>query len=567
MAQSLYNLPIGAKVKFGKHSINGETAQPIIWRITAKNHAGYPSDSVTLLADKIIDLRAFDGAESNVPGSSQGVGNNDYGLSNVDAWLNSELSSWYVSKHTYDTPPNNSNVQNGTGYDNRPGFLSNFTISERNAILASTISVTKYGGTIESLSRKVFLPSFTELGMTSASEPTNGLTWSYFSTATCEAALTEQCFNNTLSTLKPSDTTTTWSYWLRSVSSTGAAIVYYAFSTRSMGQTVPHSGMQGVRPALNLSSFLTVSNTTDSDGCYTFEWNLAPPAPTPLTVPAVYGGKSITISWGKSTDPDGNTVTYQLESSVDGGEFTTIYSGGNLAHSLVIPIGTTSVKFRVKAVDSLGASSDYTSSTMISVINNNPPVISGSDGNLGIKSSEFSLKYRITDTNSDAVIVTEYIDGVQIRSYLPALNVEQTLDVLGNTWVALGNGNHTLTIVATDGIDSVTRTVTFTKAMTSFTIQTINPMPATTRPTRIKLSIGRAIPAGATFKVYVCNNGFDSEKHWEDATSAVIGGLVHVFTNTDEPSAGKWGVLIKVEVDRNNAAGECYVSSIGGNFE
>ena len=65
MAQALSNLPIGAKVKFGKHSVNGETAQPITWVVVAKNHTGYPSNSVTLLTEKIIDLRAFDAKEPN----------------------------------------------------------------------------------------------------------------------------------------------------------------------------------------------------------------------------------------------------------------------------------------------------------------------------------------------------------------------------------------------------------------------------------------------------------------------------------------------------------------------
>ena len=39
MAQLLSNLPIGAKIKFGKHSVNGETAQPITWLVVSK-HTG-----------------------------------------------------------------------------------------------------------------------------------------------------------------------------------------------------------------------------------------------------------------------------------------------------------------------------------------------------------------------------------------------------------------------------------------------------------------------------------------------------------------------------------------------
>lgn len=40
MSQALSNLAIGSKVKFGSYSVNGETAQPIVWTIVAKNHTG-----------------------------------------------------------------------------------------------------------------------------------------------------------------------------------------------------------------------------------------------------------------------------------------------------------------------------------------------------------------------------------------------------------------------------------------------------------------------------------------------------------------------------------------------
>ena len=49
MAQLLSNLPIGAKVKFGRYSVEGEPAQDIIWLVVAKNHNSvptYPSNSV-----------------------------------------------------------------------------------------------------------------------------------------------------------------------------------------------------------------------------------------------------------------------------------------------------------------------------------------------------------------------------------------------------------------------------------------------------------------------------------------------------------------------------------------
>ena len=43
MAQKISNLPLGAKIKYGRHSINGETAQDIIWFVVAKNHQSTPA--------------------------------------------------------------------------------------------------------------------------------------------------------------------------------------------------------------------------------------------------------------------------------------------------------------------------------------------------------------------------------------------------------------------------------------------------------------------------------------------------------------------------------------------
>jgi hypothetical protein len=322
----------------------------------------------------------------------------------------------------------------------------------------------------------------------------------------------------------------------------------------------------GVRPVINLPSTLSISDTTDSDGCYTAIWNSAPPVPTTLNVPTIYGGKSSTISWGKVTDPDGHTVTYQLEQSLNGDTYTTLYSGANLSFTTVVPAGSTTVQFRLKAVDSMGASSGYITSTSRTVVNNSAPTISGTNGSLGTKSSGFTQTYTVTDANSNPVTVTESIDGVQVRSYVVTLGATNTFSVTGNTWVALANGNHTLTITATDGIDSSTRTHTFTKSVSSFTIQNSTAMAASTRPTRIKVSVNRTIPPEATMKIEVCNNGFDSSPTWEDATQSMNSGLVHLFSNTTK-TATNWGVRIRVTVNRNGGSGACYVTSIGGNWE
>lgn len=568
MAQSLSNLPIGAKIKFGKHSINGETAQPIIWRVVARNHSStptYPNNSVTFLTEKIIDLRAFDAKEpSNSDNNRKNHGNSTYSLSNLDQWLNSDKTSWYTPTHSADQSPDNANLLHGAGYDTRPGFLTNFTDAEKTAILTTQIRCATYNFTYEDISRKIFLPSNTEVGRTVQVE--DGNSWGYFTDDLSRCAdVTAQCRNYSVSTNQPGAGITSWQWWLRSASA------YYTHSVESVSSSgseapTPAYHTYGVRPAMNLSSTMYVSDATDSDGCYTIVWNQAPPTPTTLNVPTVYGGKSTQISWSKVTDPDGNNVTYQLEQSIDGVEFATIYTGSNLAYTTIVPHGTTNVQFRVKAVDSVGASSEYLTSANITVINNNPPVISGTDSNLGTQFVEFTQTYSVADANNNTVTITESIDGVALRSYTATLGTEYTFSVTGNTWLTLANGIHTMTITAFDGIDSSVRNYTFTKAVTSFSVQRTTAIESSTMPTRIKAYVIKNIPIEATFTVEACNNGFDPTPTWEDITLKVLENKIHDFTNKTK-AAAKWGVNIRVTVQRNNGSGACYITSVGGNFE
>ena len=225
------------------------------------------------------------------------------------------------------------------------------------------------------------------------------------------------------------------------------------------------------------------------------------------------------------------------------------------------------IQYRVCAYDSQGATSDYQTSASRTVINNQAPVISGSDGNLGTKTAGFSQTYTVSDADGDSITVEETIDNKTIRSYVVTLGATNTFSVTGETWLEQSNGSHTMKIKATDSFgNSTTRTYTFTKSVSGFTIQNTEPYSSDTRPTRIKITVTRNIPAESTFKVYVCNNGFDASPTWEDATTSVTGGLVHVFENTTKTGAA-WGVIIKVVVTRGEGEGACYVSQIGGNFE
>ena len=110
--------------------------------------------------------------------------------------------------------------------------------------------------------------------------------------------------------------------------------------------------------------------------------NSAPTPPSSITVPGgtLYSSTPVDISWSESTDPDGDSVGYELERQLDGsGSFTQIYRGSARSYQDTIPAGThTSVIYRVRAYDSKGNYSSYCTGPVRFVINNTAPTTPGS---------------------------------------------------------------------------------------------------------------------------------------------------------------------------------------------
>lgn len=582
MSQKLSNLPVGAKIKYGKYQVNTETPLPIMWTIVAKNHRStpdYPTNAITLITSNVIDFRCFDAKEPNNPIEGRAShGNNNYRLSNIHQWMNSADSAgaWFSKTHDYDQSPDSNDVVLGWAtYANRPGFLYHFSNDERDAIQETRFRVVMPDSdppaTYEDISAKVFLASRTEVGMGNEEGFPDGSNWGYFTTdAGRKATITQQLVDNHTSYYTGLNTLSGQAWWLRTpkVSTSTSPREINGAGTWYDSTEAIASASNGFRPVINLSSEMEVSDSTDSEGCYTIVWNHAPSAPSSLNIPtAILGGKSANISWGASSDSDGNLIGYILERSYNGGEFVQIYKGTSRSFVDNIAYGNTSVQYRVCAYDDRDETGSYTTAASRTILNNKAPVISGSDTNLGVKTEGFSQSYTVTDAEGGAVTVTEAIDGVAVRSYAVTLGANQTFAVTGETWLKVGNGSHAMTITATDEHgDFVIRTYTFEKSVYSFTVQNTTPYESSTKPVRIKLFVSRSIPEGADFKVYVCNNGFDSSPTWEDATSSVLQSSAHVFTN-ESKNAGNWGVSVKVVVARNNAVGACYVTQIGGNFE
>ena len=183
-------------------------------------------------------------------------------------------------------------------------------------------------------------------------------------------------------------------------------------------------------------------------------------APT-LTVPQmVMQGQSATISWSEVEGAD--SYTLQRKSSEDA-DWTQVYSGADLSYTETV--GTwTSLQYRVQAVfdETPGG---WATSGEIQIVSASALVISGQDGDLGTLTND--VQYSVSSDGSNALTVTESVNGVEIRTFTAANGGTNTISV-----VDLPTGYGTITITATTtatgGAVSVTRNWTYTKTAPVF---------------------------------------------------------------------------------------------------
>lgn len=296
--------------------------------------------------------------------------------------------------------------------------------------------------------------------------------------------------------------------------------------------------------------------------------NSAPTMPSVLTLPSsLKSEEEFQISWSASSDVDNNLQGYLLERSLNQSEnWVEIYKGSSLNTKDTLVYGTNYAQYRVKAYDAEGAESAYYTSVLMPVINNTPPVISGTDSDLGTFSDVFTQKYTVTDSASDVVTVSEYVDSVEVKKFTVTLGAENTFVFPTDTWLKLNHGTHKITIKATDSSGEIaTRNFTFTKVMTEIELMYQPAYALETMPTVGILTVKKVLAEGASYSVEVCNNGFDDNPTWETVTAAVNQGGRFYFSNTVK-TASTWGFNARIKVDRNGAVGECSISHVSGYF-
>jgi hypothetical protein len=330
-----------------------------------------------------------------------------------------------------------------------------------------------------------------------------------------------------------------------------------AAGTTSVMYRVKAYDTQGVSSGYRTSGSVTVVN------------NAAPSTPASITVPnEVNGGNNLSVTWGASSDPDGNLEGYILERQVDSGDWTEVYRGTNLSYTDTITRGWATVAYRVRAYDDRNAYSGYAESPTRTVVNNTAPVISctstsGSD--LGLKDGAFTVTYSVGDADTDEVTVTESVDGATLRTFKATLGANNTLTVDGDAFMRLLNGQHILSISATDGRATTIHTLVFSKEITAASITLDTPMDADDQITLCVISVIGSIPQDAEFKVEVTNNAKDDTPVWEDCTLEARNGANYVFTN--HTAANGFSFNFRVTASRGESGQGGNIVSIQGGFQ
>lgn len=196
------------------------------------------------------------------------------------------------------------------------------------------------------------------------------------------------------------------------------------------------------------------------------------------------------------------------------------------------------------------------------------PIISGEDKNIGTVEDKVSYTFSITDVEGDAIKAWVYLDSEHQKAYETIEDGKNyTFAIEGEEFLKLTPGNHALRIVAEDaqGMRSQ-RVISFTRKVTRLLAEFREPIVTDAAARKIFIVPNWKLANGAKGAIYACNNAFDDAPVWEDITSMSTAGLDYQFKNAKR-TADKWGVSIKIVVERGAAILDSYVYGVGGAFE
>lgn len=297
MAQALANLAVGSRVRDPNTKYGGLA---IVWRVAAVNHSGYPSGSVTLVADNILKLAAFDAKEpNNVVSGRKSSGNNRYGVSNIRQYLNSGAAAgqWYSAQHPYDAEPSSGNVAYNP-YSTQAGFLNGFSSGFVSALLDTTLTTAlpvQDGGGSETVTDKVFLPSRTEVLGTNNNGVAEGIQLPLFTTASNKYSVPtyvalqgntyEEYAEDDYDMIYPyPNEFESWHWMTRSPYTNSVNSFYYISRDAFADYDSANYGVRGVRPACNVKADVAQVSDSASGGIYTLTFTEQEQKESPIWV-------------------------------------------------------------------------------------------------------------------------------------------------------------------------------------------------------------------------------------------------------------------------------------------
>lgn len=277
------------------------------------------------------------------------------------------------------------------------------------------------------------------------------------------------------------------------------------------------------------------------------------------------------------------SITYSI-SDVDAGQELTVKEklNGSIIRTLKNPTQNSTLTFTI--TDELfvslsmntthtieievtdGSATTYRRYTFVKT-NSAPFITYTGQADLGELTTKPSITYTVKDNEGDAITVTEKLNGEVINQFSATTNTNYTVGITDTFWLTCGSNTNTVEIIASDALGgSSSKTITFSRKITKLQIVMKNAIETDAKATKILVS-PQWTTTGGVGKVEVCNNGFDSNPTWEDATTMVVLNRPYLFTNSSK-TASKWGIKIRITVTKNQGYdGEVAIFGFGGAYE
>ena len=237
------DLPSNSKIKIGKFNDSD-----LIWILT-RNEQDEQRAILSRESVLAIGPTEFDAAEPSNPNSNRRTGgNNNYPLSNIHQWLNSDgpLGGWFKIQHTDDAPPSYATTRNG--------FLNQWPDYHKSALLENTWTCDQAsidGETPTSYVSKITLMCMNDVG---EGRPTTGSKLDFFNNDS-DRTLASNAY-----------------YWLTNIPRSTSLVIFINAAGGSYTAGANANSTDGKRyawPMCAPNPNAKVSMIPDDDGCYT----------------------------------------------------------------------------------------------------------------------------------------------------------------------------------------------------------------------------------------------------------------------------------------------------------